>query len=71
MTDTTHMPKFRVKKKPIPQVIIQCSMCEKDIRPMLPSETIPVDRGIYCPECDDGVIRLNMPVDEKENSNDT
>lgn len=61
--DTTSMPKFRIKgkKTPFPQVIIMCSKCEKDIRPMLKSESLPVDRGVYCKDCDDGAIHLNMP----------
>lgn len=63
MTDTTSMPKFRVEGKATrnPRVIIQCSKCEKDIRPMLMTETIAVNRGIYCSECDDGAIHLNLP----------
>lgn len=65
--DTDAVPKFRIKGKgtPFAQVIIQCSKCEKDIRPMLKTESIKVDRGIYCKDCDDGAIHLNMPREVK------
>ena len=60
----TATPIFRVEGKNTTNasVIIQCSECEKDIRPMMPSEEIAVDRGIYCSDCEDGAVYLNMPV---------
>lgn len=63
MSDTTNMPRFRVEGKETnsPKLIIQCSKCEKDIRYMEKTERIKVDRGIYCTDCDDGAIHLNMP----------
>lgn len=61
--DTTSMPRFRIKGKNSahPQVILQCSKCHDDIRPVLGCESIKVDRGYYCKDCDDGAIHLNMP----------
>ena len=56
-------PKFRIKGKntPNPKVIIQCSNCEVDIRPMKKTDALDPRKGIYCKKCDDGVIHLNMP----------
>ncbi len=63
MSDETNMPKFRTEgKPPHVSVIIQCSKCEKDIRHMMKWESIKVDRGYYCEDCDDGAVHLNMPV---------
>lgn len=68
MDDKNTMPKFRIKGKGTrnPQVIIQCSKCEKDVRPMSKTESVPVNRGIYCADCDDGAIHLNMPKEVKD-----
>jgi len=66
--DTTSMPRFRIKNKntSFTTVILQCSKCEKDIRPILKCETIAVNRGHYCKDCDDGAIHLNMPREGKK-----
>lgn len=69
--DDTAVPKFRTEGKPPGpvSVFLQCSKCEKDIRPMMPSEKIAVHRGHYCPDCDDGAIHLNMPIKDDDEDN--
>lgn len=56
-------PRFRTEGRPPGPVTvyIQCSQCEKDIRPMLKTESININRGYYCKDCDDGAVHLNMP----------
>ena len=49
-----------------PQIIIQCSNCEIDIRQMSKTELLDPRKGIYCKKCDDGLIHLNMPVRNDE-----
>lgn len=63
------VPKFRTEGKPPGPVTVwvQCSNCSKDIKPLLPSEKIAVNRGHYCKDCDDGAIHLNMPHEGKSN----
>lgn len=67
MTDSR--PRFRVEGKgtPFTTVILQCSKCEKDIRPISKQESIKVNRGYYCKDCDDGAVHLNLPVDKGAN----
>ena len=62
--DYSNCPRFAVRGKGTknPKVIIQCSKCGKDIREMKMTEKLPIDRGYYCKDCDDGTIRLNMPT---------
>ena len=66
--DKDSIPKFRTEGKP-PNVtlFLQCSECEKDIRPILRTETIQVNRGYYCKECDDGAVHLNLPKKQTDN----
>lgn len=55
-------PRFRIDKKSNPvQVVLQCSSCKKDIRVIQPDESIHVNRGYYCSDCDDGAVHINLP----------
>jgi len=59
-------PKFRIEgSKQHPKVIIQCSACDKDIREMKKHESIKIDRGYYCEDCEDGAIHINLPKEEE------
>lgn len=58
-------PVFRVDTRGRkPKVFLKCSNCGEDIRRLKPKESISVNRGYYCDECDDGAIHLNMPKEE-------
>lgn len=59
-------PSFRVDKESNPpRVFIRCSQCDKDIREMLPGESIRVTQAYYCEDCDPGVTVLNPPREKK------
>lgn len=57
------MPNFKIDRKHR-RVDLHCSDCEKYIRTLKPKEEIAVNRGYYCDDCDDGTIKLNMPIEE-------
>ena len=58
----TEVPKFRTDATAYPiKVILLCSRCSEDIRELKKGEIIDTRRGYYCPKCDNGVVKLNMP----------